>query len=107
MTTWAYRNGVLVSDSMVSTSTSMQIVGTAKKVHKAKSGIIAAGAGVLVDVCKFFDWIDDGMDTDAAVKLENLDGILIKPDKTIWMVDNDLYPYQIDAEFHSGGGGSA
>lgn len=107
MTTWAYRNGVLVADSMVSTSTSYQIIGSAKKVHKAKNGIIAAGAGVLVDVHRFFNWIDDGMDTDAAVKLDNLDGVLIKPDKTIWMVDETLFPYVIDAEFHSGGGGSA
>lgn len=107
MTTWAYRNGVLVADSMVSTAMSLQVIGTAKKVHKTKSGWLAAGAGNLVDVHKFFRWIDEGMDDDAAVKLENLDGILVDPKGVAYSVDDSLFPYVIDAEFHSGGAGAS
>jgi hypothetical protein len=107
LTTWAYRNGVLVADSMVSTSSSLQVVGTAKKVHKSKDGWLAAGAGILVDVHRFFRWVDEGRDEDEAIKLENLDGILISPEGDVYQIDDSLFPYQIDAEFHAGGGGAA
>lgn len=85
----------------------MQNCGTTKKLHKTADGWIGAGAGNIVDIHRFFEWMDDGREPDAAVKVENLDAIMIDPEGKVYSVDNDLYPYVIDAPFHSGGSGSA
>jgi hypothetical protein len=104
VTTWVYRDGILVADSMVTTSVTSQIVGTCKKVHKTKSGILCAGAGNLVDLHKFFRWVDEGMQDDVA-KLDHLDGILVKSKDEIYQVDNELFPYVIEAPWYAGGAG--
>ena len=107
MTTFAYRDGILVSDSMVSTSVSLTVAGTARKVLKTKQGWLVAGAGNLRDVNRFFRWVEEGMDEDEAVKLENLEGLVVKDRTTILQVDEALMPYVIDAEFHTGGQGAS
>jgi hypothetical protein len=107
LTTFAYRNGILVADSMVSVpvGASGYSVGTAKKVLKTKQGWLVGGAGNLVDLHRFFRWVEEGMEEDAGIKMANINGIVVKDKNTILQVEDELYPYVIDAEFYAGGGG--
>ncbi len=81
------------------------MTGTTKKTHKSKDGWLGAGGGSITDVHKFFKWIDDGHDPDDAVSLEHLDGILVSPDGTVFIVESDLNPYEMKADFYVGGSG--
>lgn len=105
MTVWAYRDGVLASDSLVLVD--RMICGQMRKVIKSGSGWLAAGAGNATDMNQFLRWVEDGKEEDSAVKLENLEGFLVSPKGETFIVEADLHPMKIEAEFHAGGSGAA
>lgn len=104
MTVWAYKDGVLASDSRISTH-SAGITGEMKKVIKSGAGWLGAAAGNATDMAQFLRWVDEGREEDDATKLENVDGILISPKGKVFYVEGDLHPFAVEAPFHAGGAG--
>lgn len=105
MTVWAYRDGILASDSLVVTE--RMKTGSTRKVTKSGSGWLAGGAGNATDMAQFLRWVEEGREEDDATKLENLEGFLVSPKGKTFLVEADLHPFPIEAEFHAGGSGCA
>lgn len=103
MTTWIYKNGIIVSDSLVTENGYK--VGEFKKIHKTQDGWLAAGAGSISDINKFFKWAEV-RDIDDIVKLDNLDGFLVSPEGETFCVETDFVPYKIKGNFFTGGSGA-
>jgi ATP-dependent protease HslVU (ClpYQ) peptidase subunit len=111
MTIWVYRNGILASDSAIFADT--LVVGTIRKVAK-KGGWLAAGAGNARDMALFLDTFEANIEEageeftiNSDAKLENLGGLLVSPEGRVFQIDSGGYPYECEAEFHSGGIGEA
>lgn len=104
MTVWAYRDGVLASDSLMIID--RLVAGYSRKVIKSGSGWLAAGAGNATDMSQYLRWVEEGREEDDAVKLENLEGFLVSPKGKTFLVEADLHPFPIEGEFHAGGSGS-
>lgn len=95
---------MLASDSVITTNST--VVGYTRKVTKSGSGWLAAAAGHACDMVSYLRWVEEGREEDAAVKLENLDGLLVSPKGEVFLVEANLVPIPIDAPFFAGGSGS-
>lgn len=103
VTVIAYRDGILASDSQV-TSGDIK-VGICRKVTKTEDGWLAGAAGGISSVQQFLNWAEI-RDPDIFVKLdESFTGFLIDPEGITFIVESDLVPFEVKAEFHAEGHG--
>ena len=109
MTTIAYKSGILAFDTAAVGGSTY-----AGKVTKALdlSDRVVAAAGAVQDVAAFLDWQSSGgalehrskfFMSDTEVDLEAI--IIKKEDRSVYMCENSLYPYQIETKFAALGSG--
>lgn len=104
MTTIAYRDGVLATDSGVQSGSTR--VGTTQKCFKAKDGSLLAFAGNANLGTDVKEWIETGLKLDRVPDTEDRGTIVwIKPDGTIWCIDGGGLPYPVEAPFYAEGSG--
>ena len=85
MTTVCYRDGILVTDSMVSANGAQ--VGSCSKLRCFKDGSVAAHGGVLADAEQFFAWVEEGESKDKKPELDErqFEAVRVWPDgKIAW-----------------------
>lgn len=115
MTTIAYRDGVLASDSLCTVGGS--VCGQYDKIADIH-GFLLGGCGAIANVCKFFDWFRNkhaNYDQPAPIPpddtlrpKENEWYTIIMVHKetgTIWQVDDGGYPHRLEADFMAIGSG--
>jgi len=104
MTSIAYRNGVLVSDTSVFDRG--VYCGEVQKIGMAPDGTIGGGAGQLAEVARFLEWLSGGMEGDPP-KIINDDSecIFIRPDGIVWWIGHDSNPTQLKGEYFAIGSG--
>lgn len=104
MTSIAYRDGVLVSDSAVFDRGTY--CGQSAKIGQAPDGTIGGGAGQMAEVSRFLEWMTGGMDG-APPKVINDDTecIFIRPDGVVWWLGHDCLPSRLDGDFFAIGSG--
>lgn len=106
MTTIAYRDGVLAADSMISTN-SGRYCGAVAKIWKRDDGALLGAVGGAGDAAKLRDWFLSGSDELPPALPEEGQGILIKPDGTVWLAHGQSPMYEVDWPFHAEGSGAA
>lgn len=103
MTTFAYKDGVLASDSGVVCAGTYQ--GSTRKIFSSKQGGMVAVSGDLAALATFKRWVEekhckgDVPVTDAAYS-----AIWIKPNGEVYVVEGDA-TVQVDVPFIAGGSG--
>jgi ATP-dependent HslUV protease subunit HslV len=105
MTTIAYRDGILATDSLIQSGGTR--VGTTQKVFKSKNGTLLAFAGNAHLAADIQHWIDKGLSDDATPDTDGTGTIVIvKPDGTFWTLDGGAAaPYPLEAPFFAEGSG--
>lgn len=105
MTTIAYRDGVMAADMQV-TAGNRKFRTT--KVRATKAGGLVGGAGNLAHVLKVFDWVEGGMKGDKPDFGED-DGefecLIVEPDRSVWLLDEELVPMRVEDGFLAIGSG--
>jgi ATP-dependent protease HslVU (ClpYQ) peptidase subunit len=88
MTTIVYKDGILASDSQVTTGTFF--VHTAAKIIKTNRGELAASAGRMIDHPPFIEWLNrENRKFKNFPKLsDSFEGILINQDREIYSISN-------------------
>ena len=105
MTTIAYKDGILASDSLISNSCGVA-VGKMCKVAKGKS-TVGAAAGVYGDVVAFLAWVTDH-DCDMAKrpKFEGaLNGLIVYSDGALICIDGNFAPGALGVDVAAIGAG--
>jgi ATP-dependent protease HslVU (ClpYQ) peptidase subunit len=103
MTTIAYRDGVLVSDSQV-TLGGMKLPGNAVKIGKTKTGILYGGAGSWASLGQFFDWVNSP--EDGELPEGEYSGIIVLPKGEVMEVENGSFLPKVKQKFFSIGSGA-
>ena len=102
MTTIAYRDGVLAGDTQVSGG----IKTYSPKVFTTKGGQLVGGAGDLVSVLVFVDWV--GRPKSERPDLshdDDFEALVISPDGGVEWWDNTLRPVPVPEPFYAIGSG--
>jgi hypothetical protein len=102
VTTIAYRNGILASDSLA-TSNGLRDSHT-QKIHKI-GPLLVAGAGISAICTRFVQWVKDGMKGDSP--WQGQDGgnsFIVMPDEVI-LVFGENGPWKVERDFYALGSG--
>ena len=103
MTTIAFRAGVLAADSQLTGRSDVRL--RVKKIKRLKDGSLFAGSGTASLVNKMERWQNGGQ----APKIEEGDEaecIIIRPDGTVFLVDEELELEQLENEYTAIGNGA-
>lgn len=106
MTAIAYRAGIIAADSAFwGGSNCNTIVGHQQKITRLQDGGLIAGCGRRTDLDKARLHLVQSGDLTGLEPFEDLGFNLIwaKPDRTVWWVENDLYPIEVTIPFSACG----
>ena len=105
MTTIAYKDGILVADTQL---TSADRKYRCEKLHRLPTGDLFAGAGGLSDVLKLRRWVAEGCpdETPDFSDKADVECLLVKTDGTAWLVDQECEPMRVIDQAVSIGSGS-
>ena len=103
MTTIAYRDGVLAADSASCAGGTWS--GSTRKIGRAPDGSIAALSGTVVDCHAVLRWVEHGMDERKRPVEQDVAGLLITADGTVYLVEGNAPPAPITAPFYAAGSG--
>lgn len=106
MTTIVWDGKTLAADKQL---TDNGIALSTTKIHKFKKHLLFA-AGTYTDVQTLLEWWKNGADpkeypSSQSIKENLVVFQIIKPDKTLWCVDGQPYPYQIENDRYAVGSG--
>lgn len=106
MTTIAYRSGVLVADSQVS---SADRIFRTVKILELPDGSLFGGAGGLADILKVRAWASKSYRGDPPELSDkaSFECLHVKVDGSLWMIDDDLTPMNFIGDYIALGTGSA
>lgn len=106
MTTIAYKDGILATDTQV-VSSSGAITGQVNKtVINEKSGIMAGATGELVNAALFLNWVLDGAKAEKFPKMsDDFKGIMILRNGDIFFVGDNGLSLPVDGPFFAIGSG--
>lgn len=104
MTTIAYRDGILCTDSACTSSQGI-LLGTVRKLGRAPDGSLIAAAGKSMACAVVVAWAESGMEGSPNVSDDDFGAILVRPDRTVHHLSGDGSTVQIDAPFHAEGSG--
>ena len=113
MTIIVYRDGVMASDSWI-TSGSM-VTGEAVKIARTDTGWLAGAAGAAENCVAFLRFMRDfclSGPFDESVRFtvvtdDDFMGIAVQPDGTVWKFGSRGIPYQVTAPWHAIGAAAA
>lgn len=93
MTTIAYRDGVMASDSLVTAGTLR--CGSMRKITRNSVGWIGGGAGPMETIVRLLAWIDAGAEGEPP-EMKEADAIIVSPDGVVhfWTGAGPLTPVQ-------------
>lgn len=104
MTTFAYKDGVLATDSAVSGSGTY--CGSTTKGGRAQDGTLAAACGDLSGVPAILEWLEGGAQGEPPIPKDTNEYFVARPDGTcLWVGVNGAA--QVHAPFHAGGSGAS
>lgn len=104
MTTIAYRDGVLASDSKISDRGCW--VGNTRKIFRGPDGAIGGLAGCFGDLGIFRDWLAGGRQGACEFKDDGSEAILVLPDGTVWNVFHGGKVFEVTGSpFYAAGSG--
>jgi len=109
MTTVAFRSGVLAFDSKITEDT--LICGKSAK-GRAYKNYLAAACGDMQDIQAFLDWVGTGFKEEEKRKFGLADrevkisGIVVDRKMNVYLFDDRLYPYPMEAPFYAFGSGA-
>lgn len=103
MTTIAYRDGVLAADSLISSGTMR--AGHMTKIARCPAGWIGGVSGGLEAISLFAEWLRTGRVGECPSLGENSDGVLVRPDGTVFYVGPRGSLSQVRADFVAIGSG--
>jgi len=112
MTTIAYRDGILASDSLCTCNG--VVVGEYEKIVDLH-GFLLGGCGGIAEVCRFFEWFEEHHHGDKplpvpdTLKVKPEDGYTIiyvhKATGQTWQLDDGAHPHKLTAPFMAIGSG--
>ena len=85
MTTICYRAGVLAADSNCSSGGVR--VHRLRKIFRLEDGSLVGFAGDVSEGMKLVDWLDDGADVEARPGLQNVHGLLVRPNGRVTLFE--------------------
>ena len=104
MTVAAYRDGVLASDRAVSTMNDL-VFGYRTKI-RATNGKLIATCGMVQNGVAFQEWFEAGEPPDRKPVLDKeFTGLVIEPNGTIKVYNNELYAYVSEGPYYAIGNG--
>jgi len=105
ITTLAYKDGVLVADSQV---TSGDRIFSTVKIQSLPDGSLFGGAGGLADILKIRAWAAKGVRGDEPDISEkaSFECLHVRPDGSMWLIDDDLTPMEFVGDYIALGTGS-
>jgi len=108
ISTIAYRDGVIASDSLVMCGHIR--AGYTKKITKTSEGYLLGAAGSLADLNKFFDVFEANQSEDIVfskdMDFDNFEGMIVTPKGKVYIVENSGYPFHIEADYYAVGSGT-
>lgn len=102
MTTVAYRDGIIASDSLI-TSGGARAGLTARKIRKI-GGALVAGCGFIGELERFVSWVAGGMKGDDPLRGGETTALLIAPGQPLLMFAG-AGPWAVESDFIAMGSG--
>lgn len=101
----AYKDGVLVADSQV---TSGDRIFRTVKIARLPDGSLFGGAGGLADILKIREWASKGFRGDPPEISEkaSFECLHVRPNGSMWLIDDDLTPMEFVGDYLALGTGS-
>jgi ATP-dependent protease HslVU (ClpYQ) peptidase subunit len=105
MTIVVYRDGYIVSDSMLSHGNIHFC--TARKITKTKKGVLAGASGNVRCISEFLKWVEKDTYKNPPLHIfedEDFNGMIIYPTNRIFLYENN-FPYEVEGKFAAIGSG--
>jgi len=99
VTAVAYRAGVMAADSVGWTCNLSVAVPVAPKIKRLRGGGLIAAAGQTVAIDRFVEWMLRGGGKPEGIDRDDLTGLWVHPDGSVWMCLHDLHFIRIHSEF--------
>lgn len=108
MTIIAYRDGIMASDSGV-TSGNIKF-GWVKKIIKTKGGLLVGASGTISGITNLIN-ISADAEKITDINFEELiekeiNGFIVEKDETVWCLSHSIIPFKLEAPFHAEGSGA-
>ena len=104
MTTFAYKNGFLAADTLITYGNGR--LGHMSKIVKNDKGWLFAASGTIDGVKKILDWGRRGYIDRGIPNIEGTDGFVVEPDgQTYSLVKGELVPFLITGKGYAEGTG--
>jgi ATP-dependent protease HslVU (ClpYQ) peptidase subunit len=104
VTTIAAKGGMVAADSQI-TGNGGSRKGRVRKLVRLSDGSIFGGAGNYCAVRRLFQWADTGFEGKRPPKTQDAECLLIRADKSVWCLDGQGDPYEVEGDFHAIGSG--
>lgn len=91
MTTIAYRDGVLASDTRVCLTDGMIVTDTAKKLHRFRDGRLYGYAGSVEQGVELFQELKKADNIDDIDGFEGVTAIIVNLDGSLWMREGSIW----------------
>jgi ATP-dependent HslUV protease subunit HslV len=103
MTTVAYRDGIMVSDTQCTGSSYGKT--RVRKIIRLSDGSLFAGAGDYLAILALREWAEAGFEGKRPAKTGDSQCLLVRPDRTVLHMGGNGKPYEILDEFSAIGSG--
>lgn len=105
MTVIAYKDGLLASDSAISSD--IVYIASMKKVIRTSAGWLVGGCGDVVHVVRFLSWAEAGFKARSRPPpSEDFAGMAIAPDGSLSLFEKDMMAFPVSAPFLAIGSGA-